>query len=204
MKLFNRKRVLLGLMVILVAAATVGYENREYLQQLPIGCAFKAKSLCAAVFVSGRDPVTAEREDIGFSALFKLFKAKINRAEKSVTCSLLGVGLYEKKAVYIDRLGGVLLSGVPEETVRAWRPAIPRPERPVWRPFLAERGERDSNPADRMYPQLPGDTFFARGYQGQTIAMIPSRKLVVVRLGMTYDENWGMEPFIKSVLDAIR
>jgi CubicO group peptidase (beta-lactamase class C family) len=65
-------------------------------------------------------------------------------------------------------------------------------------------GGRDSNPTGRPYPQLPGDTFFARGYQGQTIAIIPSRKLLVVRLGMTYDDNWGMEPFIKKVLDAIR
>jgi hypothetical protein len=40
-----------------------------------------------------------------------------------------------------------------------------------------------------MYPQLPGDIFFAKGYQGQTIAVIPSHKLVIVRLGMTYDEN---------------
>jgi CubicO group peptidase (beta-lactamase class C family) len=64
-------------------------------------------------------------------------------------------------------------------------------------------GGRDSNPADRRFPRLPGDAFFAMGYQGQTIAVIPSRKLVVVRLGMTYDDNWGMETFIRSVLDAV-
>ena len=65
-------------------------------------------------------------------------------------------------------------------------------------------GGKDSNPAGRMFPQLPGDTFFARGYQGQTIAIIPSRQVVVVRLGMTYDENWGLELFIKNILEAIQ
>jgi len=64
-------------------------------------------------------------------------------------------------------------------------------------------GGKDLNSKDRPYPLLPNDTFFARGYQGQTIAIIPSRKLIVVRLGMTYDENWGMELFIKNILDAI-
>ena len=76
MKIFNRKRVALGLIVILAIAAFFGYKNKEYIQQLPIGSAFKAKALCAAVFVSGRDPVTTEREDIGFSPLFKLYQGE--------------------------------------------------------------------------------------------------------------------------------
>jgi hypothetical protein len=52
-----------------------------------------------------------------------------------------------------------------------------------------------------MFPQLPRDAFFAMGYQGQTIAIIPSRKVVVVRVGMTYDDDWGIEMFI---LRAVR
>jgi CubicO group peptidase (beta-lactamase class C family) len=68
--------------------------------------------------------------------------------------------------------------------------------------FWLNRG-KTSDPAGRRYPQLPQDTFFAVGYQGQIIAIIPSHKLVIVRLGMTYDDNWGMETFIKSVLSAI-
>jgi hypothetical protein len=32
----------------------------------------------------------------------------------------------------------------------------------------------------------------------------PPANLVVVRLGMTYDENWRMEPFLINILEAIR
>ncbi len=129
MKIFTKRKIILGLIIIFLAAAiTGGYKNRQYLDQLPIGCAFKAKALCAAVFVSGRDPAVVEREDMGFNPLFKLFKANINPAEKSVTCSLLGTGIYEKKAIQVENLGAVLLSGIEEKTIRQWNPAISTPE----------------------------------------------------------------------------
>jgi CubicO group peptidase (beta-lactamase class C family) len=129
MKIFTKKRIVLSIIIIFfVATIFVGYKNRGYVDQLPIGCAFKAKALCAAVFVSGRDPAVVEREDTGFNPLFKLFHAKINTEEKSVTCSLLGTGIYEKKAVHVDKLGAVLLSGIEEKVIRGWKPVVSRPE----------------------------------------------------------------------------
>ncbi len=106
----------------MAAGLLAGYANREYIDEFPIGCALKAKTICATVFVTGRDAAVVEREDTGFSSLLRLFHARINAEDKSVTCSLLGSCIYEKKAVHIDGLGAVLLSGSDERAIRRWEP----------------------------------------------------------------------------------
>jgi CubicO group peptidase (beta-lactamase class C family) len=131
----NIRRALI--VVVLAAIALFVYAKREYIQQLPIGSAFKAKALCAGVFISGLDPETVAREDVGFNPLFKLFKAKIDREARSVTCSLFGLGIFKKTAIAVDGLGPVLLSGVPEADIRAWKVprAEPRPADPAAVPW---------------------------------------------------------------------
>ncbi len=126
---FTRRRIVLTLLlIVLIAAAYFGYAKREFIEQIPIGCAFKAKTLCAGIFVQGLEPERIMAEDAGFNPVFKLFKAKIDRARKTVSCSLLGTGLFKKTAVYVEGFGPILLSGVPEESVRAMKPDLPVPE----------------------------------------------------------------------------
>ena len=56
------------------------------------------------------------------------------------------------------------------------------------------------NPQQHIYPNVPADMFYADGYNGQRIYIIPSRQLVVVRLGLhKFDEN----KFLEAVLDAV-
>jgi CubicO group peptidase (beta-lactamase class C family) len=52
---------------------------------------------------------------------------------------------------------------------------------------------------------IPADTFWMEGHDGQSIAIIPSRQLVVVRLGLTpWRNHYQPQPLVKAVLDAIR
>jgi CubicO group peptidase (beta-lactamase class C family) len=61
-------------------------------------------------------------------------------------------------------------------------------------------GLNKNEPATKWYPDVPDDMFFCDGYGGQGIYIIPSKKLVVVRLGLqVIDEN----KFLKEVIAAI-
>lgn len=125
----TKKRIVRTIVVLLLAAgAYFGYQNREYVQQLPIGVGVKAKFLCSGIFVSGRDEASLLAEDLGFHPVLKLLKHKVDYQEKSVTAWFSPLHLFKKKAVFLGQLGAVLLQDVPEETVRAWTPNIPEPE----------------------------------------------------------------------------
>jgi len=136
MKFFSKKRVWMGIAVLIPAlVAHVGYANREYIQQLPIGRGAKAKLLCSGIFVSGRDEASVLSEDVAFHPLFKMLKPKIDYKEKSVTVSLLGLGFFMKKAIYHNQLGAILIQNVPQDTILGWKVSIPAP----WSEFLSGR-----------------------------------------------------------------
>jgi len=51
--------------------------------------------------------------------------------------------------------------------------------------------------------EIPADTFWMEGHDGQSTAVIPSRQLVVVRLGLTPSrDHYQPQPLVKAILDA--
>ena len=52
---------------------------------------------------------------------------------------------------------------------------------------------------------IPADTFWMKGHDGQSIAVIRSRELVVVRLGLTPEyDHYQPQPLVKAILDAAK
>ncbi len=91
---------------------------------------------------------------------------------------------------------------LPEGWVDYTRTPTPQapPDRPYGAQFWLNTGEKE-----RWMPRLPADLYSARGYEGQFVTIIPSRKMVVVRLGFTVDhgENWDHKSFIANLLKAV-
>lgn len=83
--------------------------------------------------------------------------------------------------------------------------ATPTPEAPMGQygaQFWLNAGDKD-NPSNRTYPALPKDLIYFSGFNDQVVAVLPSKDLVVVRLGVTHDDSWSNEKFIKELIDAM-
>lgn len=60
-------------------------------------------------------------------------------------------------------------------------------------------------PDDRPWPRIPPEVYAARGHSGQWVAVVPSARLVVVRLGLTVPDEEavdGTETLIAELLEA--
>jgi CubicO group peptidase (beta-lactamase class C family) len=64
-------------------------------------------------------------------------------------------------------------------------------------------GLKKTSSGERLFPDLPADTYLAQGHNNQHVAIIASRRLVIVRLGWTedavgYDVNARFGPIVKA------
>jgi CubicO group peptidase (beta-lactamase class C family) len=93
---------------------------------------------------------------------------------------------------------------LPEGWVRySTTPTPPAPQGKYGAHFWLNAGAPGS-PGNRPWPRIPGDAFSADGYQGQRVVIIPSRKLVVVRFGLTVNpKDMDFERFLADVLEAL-
>ncbi len=101
--------------VVIIAALLIGYVGYFLHQAGPIGTGYTAKVLCSSVFVSDRNPNAVLNEDLAITKGY-MVGAKVNREDKSVTASLLG--LFKRKAIFRKGLGCTLVVDFPEDQIR--------------------------------------------------------------------------------------
>lgn len=59
------------------------------------------------------------------------------------------------------------------------------------------------HPSQIKYPDAPADMFYCDGFGDQYVYIIPSKKLVVVRLGLTLDKSFNGNDFLKNIIESI-
>ncbi len=60
-----------------------------------------------------------------------------------------------------------------------------------------------NNGNNRLYPKVPEDCFYAQGWDGQYVWVIPSKKLVVVRLACEGFSAMDPDTFLADVIKAL-
>ncbi|MGH6864720.1 MAG: serine hydrolase domain-containing protein [Methyloceanibacter sp.] len=117
MSLPRRKTWLWLILAVVVSAGTIAAFRAHRVALL--GSGFMAQTLCAGVFVSGREPQRLMSEELGNPAyeLLHYFRAEIDREGKRVTASLHG--LAAQTAIFREGLGCTLLHGESEAELRA-------------------------------------------------------------------------------------
>ena len=66
------------------------------------------------------------------------------------------------------------------------------------------KGRDKHPPYHPNFPDVPNDLFYADGYAYQEIYIIPSKKLVVVRLGLTLDGSFDENGFLRDILNSLK
>ena len=58
--------------------------------------------------------------------------------------------------------------------------------------------------ADGFYPDAPRDMYSCNGFQGQKVYIIPSKNLVIVRMGLTGDGKFDFNGLLKGIVGSVK
>jgi CubicO group peptidase (beta-lactamase class C family) len=58
--------------------------------------------------------------------------------------------------------------------------------------------------AGGKFPDAPRDMFYCNGYQGQMVAIIPSKDMVIVRMGLKEDPAFDFNGFLKGIVGSVK
>lgn len=96
---------------------------------LAVGAAYKAKIVCSAIFLSGRDEASVLNEDVhadsGKLSQLDAFDVEIDYEKRSVTASFFG--MVSRTAVYREGIGTTLANDISPDDLRLEKRPTPKP-----------------------------------------------------------------------------
>jgi CubicO group peptidase (beta-lactamase class C family) len=60
-----------------------------------------------------------------------------------------------------------------------------------------------NNPAQRRFDKVPNDMYLMDGFEGQSVVMVPSKNVVIVRLGLSQKREFDVNQFVHDVLATL-
>lgn len=174
----------MSLLLALVAGASI-FAWQQY-PTLAIGSAYKAKTVCSAIFVSGRDEASVLEEDVHAGHLSRLdpIDIKIDHENRTVTASVYG--MVSRTAVFREGIGVTLANDVSVDDLLAEKHPLPAPQlldpKELW-----PQGER-VDPANLAAI----DTIVASAFdEPNPEELLRTRAIVVVRNGRIIAEKYA-------------
>ena len=199
-----------ALAVVLAILLTAGYFAR---QVILVGNGYVAKTMCSAVYVSGRKPQAVRDAEIRLNdpGILRLVSADVERSSRTVRSAFLGLG--ERVAVYRDGLGCTLALGVgPGELSSRGLPAnvAALPARGTPWAVRAARAAAGSPALDPPLVTAAVDEAFAEPgpvptRRTRAVVIVQDGRLVAERYGADFGPGsalpgWSMT---KSVMNAL-
>ena len=135
-----RRPVFLGALLFLVIAA--GVWSPGVYRTVLLGSGFMAQTLCAGIFVSGREAKDVLAQELSGPRyeLLRFFQPTIDREQKRVSASVYGLG--SRTSIFRDGLGCTLVIGTTEEALRAQASGLFTDPRPAAANVLWPGGEK--------------------------------------------------------------
>jgi CubicO group peptidase (beta-lactamase class C family) len=82
-------------------------------------------------------------------------------------------------------------------------PNTTSPRREYGAQIWLNRGAADDS-TNVKYPGLPNEAILFDGFEENTVLIIPSKKLVIVRLGVTHNRNFSLPKLATAVMNAVQ
>jgi CubicO group peptidase (beta-lactamase class C family) len=106
--------------------------------------------------------------------------------------------------LYLDRGVANGRRVLPESWIDFTKTPAPAAPTPLYGAMFWLNQGPASGPGARSYPHCPNDMYMADGHNGQSVAIVPSRGVVIVRLGWTPEgRHFDIDRYFSAILAAV-